>query len=160
MIHFRIALNPRGQGRPRAAKRGNFIAVYKDAMSRVHEDTIASLAAQYRPASPLTGPLRVKILVITSRPLSANPISKATGQPRGDLSRYWSAKKPDVDNFEKAVLDALQAFWVDDCQVADLHAQKVVAAWGESPGFEIWIDAAGLEPGGLADAVALADEVM
>jgi len=145
VIHFRIALNPRGQGRPRAAKRGNFIAVYKDAMSRVHEDTIASLAAQYRPASPLTGPLRVKILVITSRPLSA---------------KNWSAKKPDVDNFEKAVLDALQAFWVDDCQVADLHAQKVVAAWGESPGFEIWIDAAGLEPGGLADAVALADEVM
>lgn len=160
MIHFRIHLNPRGQGRPRAAKRGSFIAIYKDTKSRTHEDTIASLAAQYRPESPLTGPLRVKILVITPRAASVNPISKATGQPRGDLSRYWNAKKPDADNYCKAVLDALQAFWVDDCQVVDLHAQKVVAAWGESAGLEIWIDAAGLEPGGLADAVALAEAVM
>lgn len=157
MIHFRIALNPRGQGRPRATIRGKHAATYKHEKDRAHEHTIASLAAQYRPESPLTGPLRVRLLVITPRALSVNPISKRTGQPMGELGRYWSSKKPDADNYAKAALDALQAFWVDDCQVVDLHAQKVVAAWGESAGLEIWIDAAGLEPGGLSDAVALAD---
>ena len=160
MIHFRLSLTPHAQGRPRTAVRGKIATIYKDSKSRTHEATVASMAAQYCPAVPLTGPLRVRLLVITLRPVGVNPISKRTGQPTGDLARYWNAKRSDVDNYAKAALDALSAFWVDDCQVVDLHAQKVVAAWGESPGFEVWIDAAGLEPGELADAVALAERIM
>lgn len=157
MIHFRLNLTPHAQGRPRTAVRGKIATIYKDSKSRTHEATVATMAAQYCPAEPLTGPLRVKLLVITPRPASVNPVSKRTGQPTGDLGRYWNPKRPDCDNFCKSALDALSSFWHDDAQVVDLHAQKVVAAWGETPGFEVWIDAAGLEPGGLADAVALAD---
>lgn len=44
-------------------------------------------------------------------------------------------KKPDRDNLDKAVLDALTGiFWIDDCQVCDGRIRKRIASGDESEG--------------------------
>lgn len=146
MIKFYLYMTPRGQGRPRAARRGSFVSVYKDAKSRQHEDTIASLAQQYRPETPIDYPVKVTIIVVAPRPAYLSRVSKSTGQPVLNPDRVWNTAKPDADNYAKAVLDGLQAFWLDDKLVVDLKIQKVVAAYQEAPGFHITIEPVGLAP--------------
>lgn len=166
MIHFKLNITPRGQGRPRAAKRGAFVTVYKASKDRVHEDTIASLAAQYCPPEPIDYPVRLDVLVLTPRTAAMLRVGKK-GQPLGGTEREWNTSKPDVDNYCKALLDAMQSFWVDDRLVVELHARKVYAARWEHPGFQIVIQRADLVPGTEAErkdaaqarAVGLLDEV-
>jgi len=165
VIKFRLNMVPRGQMRVRARafKVGERIqtSVYKAGKDRKHEETIASLAAPYCPAQPIDYPVRLDVVVVTPRPASMTRISKRDGQPLGDTERAWHTGKPDADNFAKAVLDALQAFWLDDKLVVELHVVKVIAEWRETPGFEITIDRAGIVPGTQLDkAVTLADAVM
>lgn len=162
MLHFRINIHPRGQGRARVAVRkgANFAMAYKAKADREHEQTIASLAAQHCPREPIDYPVRLDIVVITPRPQSMTRLSKRDGQPLGSTEREWHTGKPDADNFAKAVLDALQAFWIDDKLVVELHVVKVIAEWRETPGFEITIQRAGIVPGTQLDkAVTTADEV-
>jgi Holliday junction resolvase RusA-like endonuclease len=50
----------------------------------------------------------------------------------------------DIDNLEKAVYDALnQIVYVDDRQICEVHARKIIVARGEEPRVEVTI-----EPGG------------
>lgn len=46
-----------------------------------------------------------------------------------DAAPNWCIKKPDADNYAKAVMDALTIlrFWEDDCQVCDLSVRKQFA---------------------------------
>ncbi|KKK56213.1 hypothetical protein LCGC14_3066770, partial [marine sediment metagenome] len=48
---------------------------------------------------------------------------------------------PDLDNYLKLLLDALNKFaFPDDGQIVQLHADKV---YGETPMIEVWIEEAG-----------------
>jgi Holliday junction resolvase RusA-like endonuclease len=49
--------------------------------------------------------------------------------------------KPDIDNLEKAVLDALKkaGIYVDDAQVFLVHKGKFYADFGEMPGARITV---------------------
>jgi Holliday junction resolvase RusA-like endonuclease len=57
---------------------------------------------------------------------------------KGDL---FVTTKPDIDNLEKAVFDALTArrIWRDDSQVADQRSLKVYEETGNTPGAIIFI---------------------
>lgn len=75
------------------------------------------------PAAPFEGPLEVEVLIFAERP-------KTTKLPH---------PKPDIDNYVKAVLDAITVdgrFWSDDTQVAHLVATK---SWHESGQIEVRI---------------------
>ena len=159
MIHFRINMAPRGQGRPRARAFAGHASVYKAGKDRVHETTIASLSAQHQPVIPIDYAVQLDIVVITPRPAGLNHISKRTGQLTGNIERTWNTSKPDADNYAKAVMDALAAFWIDDKLVVDLRVVKVVAAYNESPGFEITIRHAGVVVGTLLDTTLSVSEV-
>ena len=71
--------------------------------------------------------------------LFPRPIGKQwTTKP---MPREWKAKKPDVDNLVKSVLDALNGLaFQDDAQIVQLGmVQKLICAGDETPGVRIVI---------------------
>lgn len=63
---------------------------------------------------PVAGPMAVYIVVNVKRPKS--------------VKRDAPVTRPDIDNYAKLVLDALNGFvWNDDSQVTELHAEKLYA---------------------------------
>lgn len=106
MIEMTIPIAPHAKGRPRAG-RGQ---VYTPESTRAWSAQFAMLAAQHRPAEPLEGPLRVDVLAIRAR-----PVAMRTRAFVGGL--VWCPRRPDRDNVDKAVLDAMAAWWHDDAQV-------------------------------------------
>jgi Holliday junction resolvase RusA-like endonuclease len=56
------------------------------------------------------------------------------------MPSIWHVKKPDRDNLDKAVLDALTGiFWHDDCQVCSGSIEKRIAGGGDESGVEIFV---------------------
>lgn len=141
---FSLTGAPRGQGRPRAAKRGNFISVYKDPKSRSYEDSIATVAkAAMGGRPPMVGPLSVSLRFRMPIPSSATKRAKAA-MAAGETA---PTGKPDADNLVKAALDGMNSHsrepkvkivFVDDAQVVRLFATKVYA---ERPGIDVRVEA-------------------
>jgi Holliday junction resolvase RusA-like endonuclease len=122
IIELRFDIVPKPQARPRARwfkgpdgkiKSG----VYKAPAAAVAEGDLFCLAYNHpsRPAAPLAGPLAVEIAAYFPRPKSVKP----------DV--VFVAKKPDIDNVIKFVLDVLTraGYWLDDKQVVDTTATKM-----------------------------------
>ena len=82
---------------------------------------------------PVEGAVRITAVFTCRRP--ANKIWKTK-----DMPPYPKTTRPDVDNYAKCVLDALNGLaYRDDSQVVDLHVVKWVAAGNESPNTVILI---------------------
>jgi Holliday junction resolvase RusA-like endonuclease len=80
----------------------------------VDYETLIGTAARGggNPPKPLTGPLSVDITFAVEKPKSAK--------------RTAPTARPDLDNYIKAVLDALNGiFWHDDAQIVEITARKV-----------------------------------
>lgn len=85
--------------------------------------------AAMRGSAPLAGPVHVEIFSVFPLPKSAE---RVTPELRPDLA--WHAVKPDMDNVEKAVLDAAQGLlWTDDARIARKYTTHVIGAQGEMP---------------------------
>ena len=113
---------PVAKGRPRMTRRG---FAYTPAATRKYE-AHARMAAQFgRP--PIEAPVRIEVLAELPSPASWSERKKAeaiTGTVR-------PTSRPDVDNYVKAVLDAINTIVVaDDSQIDELHAAK---KFGVSP---------------------------
>ncbi len=84
--------------------------------------------------APLDGPLLLNVLFLMPRP-------KAMVWKKRPMPRAFHDVKPDLDNLEKALKDALKGLaWRDDSQVADVIKRKRYAAGDEAPGVEVTID--------------------
>lgn len=78
-------------------------------------------------------PIRLQVVFVMPRPKSK--VWKTRPMPR-----YRHGKKPDLDNLEKSVMDALTGIaWRDDSQVVCKHSEKWVAAGDEQPHCKITI---------------------
>lgn len=134
-VTFRIDTIPRGAGRPKVAVRGGHGVAYKDAKSREHEATIASLVAQHKPVSILEGGVSLDVCCVLPRPADMCKLAARTGKPLKDPARYPHIGRPDADDIGKSVLDGMSkcGFWRDDAQVWDLRVTKMVAALDEQP---------------------------
>lgn len=130
-ISFFVEGDPQGQPRHRssiirtkaAPKIHTYSTTTKFFMRVVRE------ARHHAPATPLTGPLHVDLVFKFARPASVPE------------TRVWCDRKPDRDNLDKAVLDALtrKKFWQDDCQVCSGGIKKQYALPGERVGVYITI---------------------
>lgn len=146
-ITIEVDGDPKGQPRARAfVGRTGRARVYDPGTAEGWKAQIAMAARGVLPAEPLQGPLEVNILLRFRRPRC----HYRTGKRAAELRPYapcWHTAKPDRDNCDKSILDALTQLgaWRDDAQVVDGRVAKV---WSDRPGATILISAAG--PGGPA----------
>lgn len=125
MVTIAIPGVPVPKGRPKFARRGNFVTAYTPEKTRAYEEAVAlegKIAMKGR--KPLEGALRVEIAAYM-------PIPKSTSKKVLALiggGAYPHTKKPDLDNLVK-IVDALNGIcWVDDSQINQLTVVKVYSA--------------------------------
>lgn len=119
------------RGYPIAAPRpriGRF-HVYHDDRADPWKSQIASAFMTLRQA-PLRGPVELNLQFLFQR-------------PKKDAVRFWKESKPDLDNLEKSVMDALTGAraWDDDAQVVLLQSLKRYALPDEFSGVYVEIAA-------------------
>jgi Holliday junction resolvase RusA-like endonuclease len=139
MIRVTIPGEPVAQGRGRIVKVGGFSRIADPKKSRDWKATaqIHMLEARerWKVPEPLTVPLEVHIAAFWICPKS----SERKMKPR---PQEWRAKKPDIDNIIKAVLDAGNGvLWQDDNLVVRVIGEKFQAPQGGSPRIEVTVQA-------------------
>jgi Holliday junction resolvase RusA-like endonuclease len=134
MVTYIVYGEPVGKGRPRFAKRGNFVSTYTPQKTKTYEDEIRIMAkAAMGSSEPLDTPMTVAIYIRVGIPASYSK------QKRKDaLSGVLRpTKKPDLDNIAKCFLDGMNDIvYLDDKQVVNLHVTKVYA---ETPAVEVMV---------------------
>jgi Holliday junction resolvase RusA-like endonuclease len=143
-LAIRIATTPVGQPRQRhriARRRGpsgkpqlyvqNYTPRTDKAVFFKRDLELALRSSDQCPPEPWEGPLRVDLLILLPRP------DRITFK-RKPNPRLWHTSKPDKDNLEKAIFDALSGhLWADDKQICAGETLCVVAAGHEPPGVEL-----------------------
>lgn len=116
-INFFVQGEPKGQPRPRACLRGKHAGVYDPGTADGWKLQVSISAKPFVPKAPLTGPLKVDLMLYFPRPKSHYRTGRHAGVLRDDAPK-WHTSKPDRDNAEKAILDQLTVmrFWNDDSQ--------------------------------------------
>ena len=124
-ITFTIPGPPHGKGRPRFARRGNFVATYTDAKTSSYEDQIRFYALQAMGSSkPLETALEAAIYIRLPVPRSY-PKKRVAACLSG---LEWPSKKPDWDNVAKSICDGMESIiFVCDSQIVECHVRKVYA---------------------------------
>ncbi len=132
-----IPLVPVAQARARHAVRNGRAMAYKSATMRGHEADLIALLREHRPAQPMEGALAVRVRAYLPIPVSM-PKRRQANALAGDER---PAKKPDLDNLLKHVLDCCTKlnFWRDDSQICDVVTSK---RYSDVPRWEIEIEAA------------------
>ena len=133
-IDFTVPGQPRGKGRPRFARRGNFVKTYTDAKTVGYEDQVRIYARQAMGSSePLKGPLEAAIYIRLPVPRSY-PKKRVAACLSG---LEWPSKKPDWDNVAKSICDGMESIiFVCDSQIVECHVRKVYA---ETAGVDVLI---------------------
>lgn len=134
-IAFCMPIDPRGKGRPRSTAVAGMVRTYTDKKTRLFEAQVSALSSPYRPPAVIDVPVEVTIRAFFKRPQALCRVSKRTGKLLGGHSEepIWMHTRPDVDNVAKAVLDGMQAWWLDDSLVVSLVATKQYVAIGDAP---------------------------
>lgn len=122
-LAFSIPGTPRGKARPRARGRVVWQGGQPRAVVNVHSDPrMEQLEAEilrlfrfrYPRHQPWTGAVLIRFTAVFETPEGWNRALKAAALA-GEL---YSTRKPDKDNIEKLIVDALNGWaWVDDAQV-------------------------------------------
>lgn len=131
---FRVYGDPKGQPRPRAASHGGHARLYDPGTAKPWKEAIVIAARPSAPPEPIGVPVSVSITLWLPRPASRSRKKDHDGE-------LWAPKKPDVDNAEKAVFDALVAmgFIADDALIVENRTSKRYHAKNSAPGALITI---------------------
>lgn len=141
MIRFTVYGEPVAQGRPRATNINGHIRMYDPKKSRDYKHYIRLVASQHKPEKLLTGPISMKVAIYKPT-LKSFSKKKRVAAEKGELRPIT---KPDVDNYVKAIKDALKSvIWKDDSQVVDLHISKW---YSDTPRIEVEIEELGVKMG-------------
>lgn len=113
-----LNIEPKPQSRPRFARRGSFTTTYEDKDMKAWRNHCQLLIAnQYAGKSMLEGALRARIRFYIKPP---QYISKVKKNRQALLDEVMPVdKKPDIDNYEKALYDSMSGIvFKDDGQIA------------------------------------------
>jgi Holliday junction resolvase RusA-like endonuclease len=121
-IRFIIPGTPVGKGRPRFARRGNFVSTYTPAATASYENLVKIYAAEaMQGRAVIDGAVSVWIgLYVTP------PSSWSQKKQRSALDGViFPTSKPDLDNCVKGIFDACnEIVWKDDKQAVELSVMK------------------------------------
>ncbi|MFS1511864.1 RusA family crossover junction endodeoxyribonuclease [Chengkuizengella sp. SCS-71B] len=121
MIKFVVNEEPVAQARPRVTTKNGKPRLYDPDKSKYFKQLVAMKAKQYAPETLLDCPLLLRITFYRSIPKNFT-IAKRKQIEDGELRPIT---KPDIDNYVKAIKDALnKVIWTDDSKVVELHASK------------------------------------
>jgi Holliday junction resolvase RusA-like endonuclease len=110
-LKFTIPLEPEGKKEARRTRFG----VHKHPETRAAMEAIATAVRQQYQGKPLDCPLRVLITAWRTR-------------PKTKKHEVWADTKPDYDNIEKLIGDALEGIlWVNDSRIVDGRCLKKYA---------------------------------
>jgi len=128
IVTYQVEGNPVGKGRPKFARRGNFVSTYTPTKTRDYEDLIKDAARKAMGSNELLEtPVTVAIYITV-------PIPQSYSKKRTEACLSGSErpiKKPDIDNVAKCFLDAMnEIVYKDDTQVLTLHITKVYGTVG------------------------------
>lgn len=99
------------KARARTVAQGGRVHSYTPEATKAWEQAVQWAAKPHRPESPLTCPLAVAMVFYLPRPQRCK--------------RQYPSVRPDIDNYAKAILDALNGvMWADDGQIVQLTASK------------------------------------
>ena len=137
IITFRVNFEPVPQPRQRHRIVGQgdnaFIQNYTPEKHQVnfYKQRVQWAFRRTNSAGPLVQPVALWLLFVLPRP-------KAKTWKKREMTREWKPEKPDIDNLEKATMDALNGLaWKDDSYVCAKFSRKVIARGGETPGVSI-----------------------
>lgn len=121
-IRFEVPGTPVGKGRPKFARRGNFVSTYTPEKTASYENLVKLAAAEAMAGHPMIeGPVEVAIrLTVTP------PASWSQKKQREALDgRIFPTSKPDIDNVLKGIMDACnEIVFKDDKQAVDVRVSK------------------------------------
>ena len=135
---LRVTGTPKAQPRAKATSmrlpNGKIMTrMYTPTTAKEWKKAIACAALGHSPPEPLAGPIKLVVHFFLPRP-------KRLCRKKDPDGAVRQIVKPDLDNLEKAVLDALTGtFYLDDCQVQDGHYIKWYHGKDRSPRATIWI---------------------
>ena len=131
-ISFYVSGEPKAQPRPKAFARKmgeTYVARVYTPGTAEHWKTMIADAARKAGITKTTGPVALEMYFNFKRPKSH---LRSNGQLR-ESAPLWHMQKPDFDNLEKAVVDALTVIgaWDDDAQIVDVRTAKnwSIAGW-------------------------------
>lgn len=129
-ITLTIPMPPRGKQSHRSffnKKAGRAISV-KSEETRRYEATIMALAQSKLAGMPqLEGCIRMDMLAVLPRPKYMRFQYAKTGLYKYSTGLIWAPCKPDRDNIQKSIKDALKPIWTDDAIVVSGEPLKVYA---------------------------------
>jgi len=132
---FFIKGRPKGKGRPRFTRTGH---AYTPKTTAAYENLIKQAFVEQIHGDDYKGPLKGPLYaIIEAHFRTPNSISE---KKKGRMWGNPYAKKPDVDNIVKVVLDALNGLaFEDDKQVCEIRMSKKYAFSDESEGVTVTI---------------------
>ena len=132
-----FSLIPKPKGRPRFTKKG--FAFTPAATRKAERDIAAIISEQVNGRKPIDNAIRVEMEIIMPRPKSHFGTGNNSGKIKGS-SPMFPTTKPDIDNLEKAFLDAAEGIlWVNDSRIV----QKETYLWYAdecAPGYNIVVE--------------------
>lgn len=134
---------PKGRARSRLVKTRDgrqFVSHYTPDETTRYENLIRMCARDaMHDRYPLDGPIRLEVTVVIPIPASWSGRKKRAAAH----GLVGATKKPDADNYVKAVADGCNAVaWVDDSQIVELIARK---RYGEAPRIDVRAELLGME---------------
>lgn len=125
MIQLQIPIDPMPTPRPRVAVRGGHARAYNPAKYTAYKNELKEILAERWEDDPIDYPVVVTIIILAPRPKTTK----------------LDAPKPDVDNYAKGVLDAMNdVVLVDDYLVRRLECEKQWAPAGDPGRIHVLIE--------------------
>ena len=122
VVTFVVPGTPVGKGRPKFARRGNFVTTYTPEKTASYENLVKVKAEEAMAGRQLI----VGAVAVTIHLWVTPPASWSQKKQRQALSHeILPTSKPDVDNVIKGIFDAMnEIVWMDDKQAVDVVVRK------------------------------------
>lgn len=121
-VSFTVPGVPVGKGRPKFARRGNFVTTYTPEKTASYENLVKLAAAEAMEGrAMITGHVELNLWLHVTAPASWSKKKTAAAL----IGEVRPTTKPDIDNVLKAICDAMnEIVWKDDSQVVSCTVHK------------------------------------